>query len=241
MNSNIKKRSRTTLEKDRTKVSPPSKMPRENSKEYTLNDVMNNIDEMKAELKGEFARVWKKLDEVDHLKKKVSELEKVKDSFQRFEVEEKKKSLLIKGLKSATEQRFETKDETKASLDELFSLISMTPNILDYHRMGAITQGKSEETLIRVKFASADDKTNLFRRFKEMGRNDRLSKISLINDYPFFQLDEVKKLSNIAYELRTKTKGTRTRIVPRGLGVALQRLEDGKWINVSPQRGGSEQ
>ena len=67
-------------------------MPRENSKEYTLNDVMNNIDEMKAELKGEFARVWKKLDEVDHLKKKVSELEKVKDSFQRFEVEEKKRA-----------------------------------------------------------------------------------------------------------------------------------------------------
>ena len=115
----------------------------------------------------------------------------------------------------------------------MFQFVTLTPDLVDFHRLGPIKQGKSEETLIRVKFASIDDKNKLFARFKEMGKNTRLSTISLINDYPLFQLPEVKRLAGAAFDLRTAKKGTKTRIVPRGLGVVLQKQENGKWVTVN--------
>ena len=234
------KRDRTVLEKSGSKVSPPSKMAKSNNKEFTLNDVMNRLDEMRDEWRGEFVKVWDKLEEVNVLKEQIDELNKTKESFQRFEIEEKKKCLLIKGLKSVAKERYENRAETKASLDELFEFVALTPDIVDFHRLGPITQGKSEETLIRVRFASIEDKNKLFAKFKEIGKNERLSKISLINDYPLFQLNEVKRLSEVAYNLRKAKKGTKTRIVPRGLGVALQKQENGKWMNVSTSRNEAE-
>jgi hypothetical protein len=240
MKSSIKKRPRT-IEKEKSKSSPPDKMSRKASRDFTINDVMYKIDEMKDELKGDLSKIWEKLGEVEELKKKVTEFDKMRENFQRFEIEEKKKSVLIKGLKSASSKKFETRQETKASLDELFDFISLKPIVTDYHRMGPLEHAKSEETLIRVRFSNLDEKGALFRRFKEMGDCDRLKKISLINDYPNFQLDEVKRLSRIAFDLRKAKKGTRTRIVPRGLNLALQKLdESGKWINVSRQEGTTE-
>ena len=147
---------------------------------------------------------------------------------------------LIKGLKSRTVEKYETRAETKESLDELFEFVALSPSIVDFHRLGPITWGKSEETLIRVRFASIEDKNTIFAKFKEFGKNERLSKVSLINDYPLFQLNEVKRLSGVAYNLRAEKKGTKTRIVPRGLGVALQKQENGKWMNVSNLRNEAE-
>ena len=196
------------------KVSPPSKMSSANGREFTINDVMGKLDDMREEWRGEFAKVWGKLEEVDELRAQVAELNKTKESFQRFEIEEKKKCILIKGLKSKSTEKYESKADTKASLDEMFEFVTLTPDLADFHRLGPIKQGKSEETLIRVKFASIDDKNKLFARFKEMGKNTRLSTISLINDYPLFQLPEVKQLAGAAFDLRTAKKGTKTRIIP---------------------------
>ena len=234
------KRDRTAIDTIGPRASPPSKMAKNNDKEFTINDVMSKLDEMREEWKGEFDNVWGKLEEVDVLRAQVAELNKTKESFQRFEIEEKKKCILIKGLKSKATEKYESKTETKASLDEMFDFISITPNLADFHRLGPIKKDKSEETLIRVKFASIDDKNNLFARFKEMGKNTRLSTISLINDYPLFQLPEVKYLSGVAYDLRTAKKGTKTRIVPRGLGVVLQKYENGKWMTVNVSTIGKE-
>ena len=133
------KRDRTVLEKGGSKVSPPSKMAKNNDKEYTINDVMNTLGEMRDEWKGEFVKVWNKLEEVDVLKGQIDELNKTKESFQRFEIEEKKKCLLIKGLKSRTVEKYETRAETKASLDELFEFVALSPSIVDFHRLGPIT------------------------------------------------------------------------------------------------------
>ena len=235
----MNKRNCTVLETG-LKVSPPSKMAKNNDKVFTIADVMNTLEAMRNDWKGEFVKVWNKLEEVDVLKEQIVELNKAKESFQRFEIEEKKKCILIKGLRSKTAAKYETKVETKESLDELFVFIGLTPNLADFHRLGPITQGASEETLIRVRFASIEDKNSLFAKFKEFGKNERLSKVSLINDYPLFQLNEVKRLSGIAYKLRTEKKGTKTRIIPRGLGVALQRQENGKWTNVSTLRNEAE-
>ena len=235
----MNKRNRAVLESG-LKVSPPSKMAKNNEKVFTIADVMNTFEAMRNDWKGEFVKVWNKLEEVDVLKEQIVELNKAKESFQRFEIEEKKKCLLIKGLRSKTVGKYETKAETKESLDELFEFVGLTPSLADFHRLGPITQGTSEETLIRVRFASIEDKNSLFAKFKEFGKNDRLSKVSLINDYPLFQLNEVKRLSGIAYKLRTEKKGTKTRIIPRGLGVVLQKQENGKWMNVSTLRNEAE-
>jgi hypothetical protein len=199
-------------------------------KQFTLNDVMEKLEKFE----GEFARIWQKLNEFDELKREVDELKKANESFKRFEVEQKKKCLLIKGLKSSSTEKFEKRAETKQSLDEMFAFLEISPQLEDYQRLGELKKDESENTLIRVKFASIEDKNELFGKFKEFGNNDELKKISLITDYPLFQLPEVKHLSQVAYDIRKARKGTKTRIVPRGTGLMLQKKEGtGKWMNVS--------
>jgi hypothetical protein len=233
------KRNRNCIESEKSKVSPPSKMPRggfnpsgASSRQFTLNDVMEKLDK----IEGDFSKVWKKFEEVDDLKREVKELRKTHESFKRFEIEQKKRSILIKGLASRSSEKYETKKDTKLSLDEMFNFLQMTPNLDDYQRLGELKKDETENTMIRVKFASFEDKIELFKRFKERGNENELKKISLITDYPLFQLAEVKHLSQVAYDIRKASKGTKTRIVPRGLGLALQKKEsDGRWMNVSPQ------
>ena len=203
-----------------------------NQQQVTLNDVMEVLKRME----GEISRLWQKFDEIDDLKYEITELRKTKENFQRFEIEQKRKCILIKGLASKSTGKYETRIDTKASLDELFNFVDFHPNMEDYQRLGEIKQDETEKTLVRVKFATIDDKNELFQKFKDMGKNDELSKFSLINDYPSFQLAEVKRLSQVAYEIRSQNKETKTRIIPRGLGVVLQKRINGKWMNVSTQR-----
>ena len=203
-----------------------------NQQQFTLNDVMEVLKRME----GEISKLWQKFDEIDDLKYEITELRKTKENFQRFEIEQKRKCILIKGLASKATGKYETRTDTKASIDELFSFVDFHPRVEDYQRLGEIKQDETEKTLVRVKFATIDDKNELFQKFKDMGKNEELSKFSLINDYPSFQLSEVKRLSQVAYEIRRENKETKTRIIPRGLGVVLQKRINGKWMNVSTQR-----
>jgi len=206
-------------------------------KQFTLNDVMMKLDR----IEGEINKIWQKLDEVDNLKQEVKELRKSSENFQRLEIEQKRRSILIKGLASSSKEKYEKREETKKSIDEMFNYLGYIPLIEDYQRLGEIKKDETENTLIRIKFVTMDDKNFLFQKFKEFGKDDELSKISLINDYPNFQVQEVKRLSNIAYNIRKEKKGTKTRIVPRGLGLALQqRTDNGKWMTVSTQADRSE-
>jgi len=234
------KRNRSQIDSEKTKTTPPSKMSKggfnpsgsgSGQKQFTLNDVMEKLEK----IEGEFARVWEKIEEVEELKREVIELKKVNESYKRFEIEQKRKSILIKGLASNSTERYETGADTKQSLDELFTFLEISPTLEEYQRLGELKKDESENTLIRVKFATLDDKNELFRKFKEQGAQDELKKISLITDYPLFQLAEVKHLSQVAYDIRKAKKGTKTRIVPRGTGLILQKREGaGKWMNVSP-------
>jgi hypothetical protein len=248
------KRDRHSLDQEASKISPPHKMSRggfnpnfntgsnsgPGAKQYTLNDVMMKLDR----IEGEISKIWQKFEELDNLKHEVAQLRKANEGFLRQEVEQKKKCILIKGLASKSTEKYETRSETKETLDEMFNYFSLSPILEDYQRLGELKKDESENTLIRVKFATMDGKNELFQKFKEMGRDSELSKISLITDYPQFQLQEVKRLSNIAYDIRKHQKGTKTRIVPRGLGLALQSREgNGKWTTVStnPDRDRSNQ
>jgi len=88
--------------------------------------------------------------------------------------------------------------------------------------------------MVRLQFWSKDDKAMLFAKFKEYGNDEAVKRISLINDYPLFQLADVKKLSNEAFKIRQKDKRITTRIVPRGLEVQLQQRDlTGTWKTVS--------
>jgi hypothetical protein len=78
-------------------------------------------------------------------------------------------------------------------------------------------------------------------KFKEYSNDQVIKKISLINDYPLFQLAEVKRLSDVAYNRRKKDKRIKTRIVFRGLEVQLQqRNQEGKWMTVSTDENTNE-
>jgi hypothetical protein len=218
------KRDRSKLEIG-DKVSPPGKMAK-----YSINDVMEKLLQLEARM----IKLEKLLEEVEELREEVGELKKFKEGYQRFEIEQKKKCLLIKGMRSSSSLSYETRKETKSCLAGLFEYIGHYPRVDDYQRLGTLKPGDSQSTLIRVQFGTIDDKIALFQRFKDIGKDFELSKISLINDYPSFQLPEVKRLSEIAYDLRTKKPGTKTRIVPKGLTVNLQTLQNGKWKTVSP-------
>jgi len=241
-----KKRDRPTSDK----VSPPNKMSKNHSEQQPSNlelmaqlnkliatntDMMTKIDQ----LEQKFSLMEKLFGEVENLKKEVELLKtrnKPNDAFKKFEVEMKKKSVLVKGLESQTSKKYEPRSETYKRVTEMFEHIGLNLTLEDYQRLGPIKPEDSGSTLIRLQFWSKDDKAQLFAKFKEYSTDANVKRISLINDYPLFQLAEVKRLSNEAYKLRQQNRSTKTRIVPQGLEVKLQTRQgrEGKWQTVSP-------
>jgi len=197
--------------------------------------MMTKIDQ----LEKKFSLMEKLFGEVENLKKEVENLKKggrSNDAFKRFEVEQKKKSLLVKGLESLTSKKYETRSETFQRVTEMFEHLGLNLTLEDYQRLGPIKPGETGSTMVRLQFWSKDDKAQLFAKFKQYGTDSVVKRISLINDYPLFQLAEVKRLSNEAYKLRQRDRSTKTRIVPQGLEVKLQTRQgrEGKWQTVSP-------
>jgi len=247
-----KKRNRSSGEN----VSPPTKMSRNQNEQHpsnselmaqlnklvaTNNDMMGKIDQ----LEKKFGLMEKLFGEVESLKKEVEQLKKnnrPNDAFKRFEVEQKKKSVLVKGLESLTSKKYELRSETYQRVTEMFEHIGLNLTLEDYQRLGPIKPGETGSTMVRLQFWSKDDKAQLFAKFKQFGSDPIVKRISLINDYPLFQLTEVKKLSDEAYKLRQSDRTVKTRIVPQGLEVKLQTRQgrEGKWQTVSPQRGQAE-
>ena len=245
-----KKRDRPSSEK----VSPPHKMTKRSQQQNNQpsnSDLMTQLTQLVAtntdmiqkieNLEKRFSIVEKLFEEVEFLKREVARLSgqnKHNDELKRFEIERKKKSVLVKGLESVTNKKYESRQETYDRVNKMFEhagLSSLT--VEDYQRLGPIKPQETGSTLVRLQFWTKDDKSQLFAKFKEYSNDPFLRKISLISDYPMFQLEEVKKLSNEAYQLRKKDKTVKTRIVPRGLEVCLQTKKGAseKWTVVSPQ------
>ncbi len=244
---NTKKRDRPSGEK----ISPPHKMAKNPTGQPSNLDLMTQLTHLVASnadminkidgLEKRLSLFEKLFEEVENLKKEVERLSKqnkrsnIDEGFRRFEVEMKKKSLLIKGLPTLTNKKYETRQETYDRVSDLFHHLGLNLTLENYQRLGPI---KPEGTMVRVQFWTRDDKSMIFAKFKEYSSDPVIKRISLINDYPSFQLSEVKKLSDEAYKLRQHDKAIKTRIVPRGLEVKLQtRKGVGKWMTVSPQDG----
>lgn len=235
-----KKRDRTTAEL----VSPPHKMAKNKENQPSNSDLMEQLTQLvesNTEALKKIDQIEKRLqkfekifDDVETLKKKVAMMSKPLEGLRRLEVEQKKKSILVKGLDSFSTKKYETRIETYNRVQNLFEHIGLNLTLEDYQRLGPLKPNDSGSTLVRLQFWSKDDKASLFAKFKEFGNDEVVKSISLINDYPLFQLADVKRLSNEAFKIRQKDKRIKTRIVPRGLEVQLQQRDStGTWKTVS--------
>jgi hypothetical protein len=153
-------------------------------------DLSKKIDQIEKR----FDKVEKLFEEVEVLRKEVARLSKPYDGFRRLEVEQKKKSLLLKGLDTLAEGKFETRAQTCTRVNNLFEHLGMNLTLEDYQRLGPLKPNDPGSTLVRLQFWSKDDKSLLFAKFKEYNDDEVVKRLSLINDYPLFQLADVKKL-----------------------------------------------
>ena len=218
-------------------VSPPSKMAPRGRSDSKSDEIIARLDTMGARLSNlekDVAELTKALREMEAIRTDVDSVKDLCESFKRLEVEGKKRSVLVRGLPFKTADKFETRKQTKVVLAEFFERLEMTPHLVDYQRMGGVKQGEdSSKVSIRVQFVNVDQKFDLFDALKNKGR--AVDDITILTDYPNFQLQEFKKLSGIAYNLRKDNPGVKTRIVPKGLGLNLQRRANAldKWTSVS--------
>ena len=231
------KRTRKTLEVDPEKVSPPSKMSTRSRSDSKSDEILAKLDAIEARfanLEKVVADMTGVLKELEATRLEVVTLKETCDGFKRLELEMKRRSVLVRGLPFKTDKKFETRTQTKAALAGFFERIEMTPHLVDYHRLGGIKQGEDgSKVSIRVQFVNVDQKFELFEKLKESGNG--LQDISILTDYPSFQMQEFKALSTQAYNIRTANPGTKTRVVTKGLGLVLQSRPrgDDQWMSVS--------
>ena len=86
-------------------------------------------------------------------------------------------------------------------MNNLFEHIGLNLTLQDYQRLGPIKPDDPGNTLVRLVFWTIDDKSQIFAKMQEFPDDPIVKKISLINDYPLFQIADVKKLSDEAYNL----------------------------------------
>jgi hypothetical protein len=224
-------------------VSPPSKMAPRNRSDSKSDEIITKLDALGARLSNlekEVGELTRALQEMESIRKNVDSMKDSIEGFQRLELESKRRSVLIRGLPFRTSEKFETRQQTKLVLADLFKRLDMTPHLVDYQRLGGLKAGEDgSKVSIRVQFVTVDQKFDLFDALKGKGRD--MNDISILTDYPAFQLQEFKKLSGLAFNIRKDNPGTRTRIVPKGLGLILQKranVQD-RWTAVSLLSGSS--
>ena len=225
-----------SLDSGTEKVSPPNKMTR-NRRNSESNEILNKLDSIEAKfdnLEKEVAEIKRVLQEIETVKTEVDSLREAVTGYQKLEMEVKRRCVLVKGLKFQTRDKFENRAQTKAALADFFGRLDMAPLLVVYHRLGGRRDGEDgSKVCVKIQFVHLDQKFDLFEKLKTKGRE--LSDFSILTDYPSFQQAEFKRLSGQAYDLRKATPGTKTRIVPQGLGLVLQtRINNtDKWTAVS--------
>jgi hypothetical protein len=240
-------RKKRGIDFDSERLSPPNKMTRNESQAA----IMAKLDSLEAKigsLESRFAKVEQEVTELNRIissfegiREEIGSLKESQESFQRLEIESKKRCVLIKGLKFRSKGKFETRAETREALASFFGLVGLVgderPHLVDYQRLGGLRAGEDgAKVAIRVEFSDVDQRIGLFEKLKTKGRE--LKEYSVQTDYPKFQLQTFKQLSEQAYNIRKAQAGTRTRIIPKGLGLALQTRAstEEKWTAVSQGR-----
>jgi hypothetical protein len=242
------KRNRVELEGSGKKdsVSPPTKMTGRRSTSVTRSDeIIAKLDAMEARflaLEEKVDKLTKALDEMEAIRAEVVTMKgsftEVHEGVKRMEIEAKKRCLLVRGLPFKTKNKFESRQQTREALSGFFQRLDMVPHLVDYQRLGGQRDNEDgSKVSVRIQFVDMDQKFDLFEKLKAKGKD--LDDITILTDYPVFQLQEFKKLSGLAYNIRKDHPGTRTRVVPKGLGLVLQKRTNGtdKWTAVSAVLG----
>lgn len=192
------------------------------SKFDSLSDRFRNLEKEVSDIARALREIEAVRQEVNILREEVDNLKVAITGYHRLELETKRRSVLIKGLKfESGGKKFETRAQTLLVLGKLFERLGMTPHLVDYYRLGGLREGEDgSKVCIRVQFDDVDQKMVMFDKLKTDGQ--AFSDISVLTDYPSFQQQDFKILSGKAYELRKSSPGLKTRIVPKGLGLALQ-------------------
>jgi len=240
-------RKKRSIEQDFEKFSPPNKMTR-NESQAAIMAKLDSLDTKIGSLESRFAKVEQEVAELtriigsfESIREEINSLKESQESFQRLEIESKKRCVLIKGLKFRSKGKFETRAETREALASFFGLVGLVgderPHLVDYQRLGGLRDGEDgAKVAIRVEFSDVDQRIGLFEKLKTKGLE--LHEYSVQTDYPRFQLQAFKQLSGQAFNIRKSRVGTRTRIVPKGLGLVLQTRTstEEKWTAVSQGR-----
>jgi hypothetical protein len=229
------KRSRGSIDNDQgEKQSPPYKMTRNrnNSSEAvpTILDVMAKL----AKIEKDIANISNVIKEFESIKGEVQTMKLLMDDFKQQQIDDKKRSVLVRGVKFTTPEKFESRMNTKSALAEFFGKLGLKPHLVDYQRLGNLKNNEDGAMIpIRVQFVDLDQKLDMFDKLKLKGHE--MKEITVSNDYPKFQLQLLKQLSAEGYRIRTEVKGTKTRIIPKGLSLVLQKrtTNSEKWTNVS--------
>ncbi len=218
-------------------ISPPSKMAPRGRSDSKSDEILTKLDALGARLSNlekEVTELTKALREMEVIRNDINSMKDTCEGFQRMEIDSKKRSVLIRGLPFKTSEKFETRAQIKLVLADLFKRLDMTPHLVDYQRLGGLKDNENgSKVAIRVQFVTVDQKFDLFDALKQKGR--AMDDISILTDYPTFQLQDFKHLSGVAFKLRKDHPGTKTRIVPKGLGLILQKRSNAqdRWTAVS--------
>jgi len=228
-------RKKRSIESDSERLSPPSKMNKNDSQAILAK--LDSLESRFSKIEQEVLEIKQIVKTIEGIRAEVEALKESRECFQRLEIEAKKRCVLIRGLKFKSAGKFETRAETREALAGFFALVGVDPpHLVDYQRLGALKAGEDgSKVSIRVEFSDVDQRINLFEKLKLKGHE--LKEYSILTDYPKFQLEEFKRLSGEAFEIRKARKGVKTRIVPKGLGLVLQTRNsdstDARWKAVS--------
>jgi exonuclease VII small subunit len=233
-----------TLEQTSKGDSPPTKMANKQQQQAKVDEILarlTSIEDRFVSLETRFTQMQEAmgvissgLKEIEKVKAEVASVMSSCEGFQRLEIENKKRSVLIRGLRFGSTKKYETRMETKVVLAGFFDRLGVTPHLVDFQRLGGMRDNEDgSKVSVRVQFVDVDQKFDLFDKLRVMGKE--MPEISVLTDYPVFQLQEFKHLSGAAFALRRDNPGTKTRVVPKGLGLLLQRRANAadKWTAVS--------
>lgn len=193
-----------------------------------VKDILDALEALRGELKTQIAGVNDKLGRLEALSSRVQAVEVKMGTWERrckqAEVEEKRKWTVIRGLwKQEEVVGYETRDQLRTSLDEMKELMGVELRLMDYYRLKDIQRNKkSIPGLVKVKFITSDDKDYFFSKVPVCGQKDDLKNLSFQQDVPSFLVEKYKRLDGLAFKLRKSDK-VKTRVVPRGLDLQLQK------------------
>jgi hypothetical protein len=230
------RKAKRSIEVDSERLSPPSKMNKNDSQAILAK--LESLELKFGKLEQEVNELNKIVRAIEGIRAEVDSLKATQECFQRLEIESKKRCVLIRGLKFKSKGKFETRGETREALAGFFGAVGVeSPHLVDYQRLGGLKAGEDgSKVVIRVEFSDVDQRINLFEKLKLKG--NQLKEYSVLTDYPKFQLQEFKQLSGQAYEIRKERPGIKTRIVPKGVGLVLQTRDspEARWMAGSQDR-----